>query len=101
MSADKSKNSNSGNSKIKNKVVAAKTKDVKKAAPKKPAAAKKGKKDAVAKPLPKAYVSQTAIPFKAANDVNSFTGRKRIRRSFGKITEVADMPNLIEVQRQS
>ncbi len=39
--------------------------------------------------------------FKPANDVNSFTGRKRVRRSFGKIREVAEMPNLIEVQRQS
>ncbi|MDJ0896521.1 MAG: DNA-directed RNA polymerase subunit beta [Alphaproteobacteria bacterium] len=31
----------------------------------------------------------------------SFTGRKRIRRDFGRITEVAAMPNLIEVQRKS
>ena len=31
----------------------------------------------------------------------SFTGRKRIRKSFGRIPEVAEMPNLIEVQRQS
>src|ERR1700682_4033699 len=31
----------------------------------------------------------------------SFTGRKRIRRSFGRIPEVAPMPNLIEVQRSS
>jgi DNA-directed RNA polymerase subunit beta len=29
----------------------------------------------------------------------SFTGRKRIRKSFGRIPEVAPMPNLIEVQR--
>ena len=36
-----------------------------------------------------------------ANDINSFTGRKRVRRSFGKIREVATMPNLIEVQRDS
>ncbi len=36
-----------------------------------------------------------------ANDVDSYTGRKRVRRSFGKIREVAQMPNLIEVQRQS
>ena len=28
-------------------------------------------------------------------------GRKRIRRMFGKIREVADMPNLIEVQKSS
>ncbi len=31
----------------------------------------------------------------------SFTGRKRIRKNFGHIVEVAKMPNLIEVQRQS
>ena len=31
----------------------------------------------------------------------SFTGRKRIRKSFGRIPEVAQMPNLIEVQRSS
>ncbi len=33
--------------------------------------------------------------------VDSFTGRKRIRRSFGKIREVTQMPNLIEVQKNS
>jgi DNA-directed RNA polymerase subunit beta len=31
----------------------------------------------------------------------SFTGRKRIRKSFGHIPEVARMPNLIEVQKTS
>ena len=31
----------------------------------------------------------------------SFTGRKRIRKSFGSIPEVARMPNLIEVQKTS
>lgn len=31
----------------------------------------------------------------------SFTGRKRFRRSFGKIREVAPMPNLIALQKQS
>ena len=31
----------------------------------------------------------------------SFTGRKRIRKSFGRIPEVTAMPNLIEVQRSS
>ncbi|TWB09529.1 DNA-directed RNA polymerase subunit beta [Nitrospirillum amazonense] len=31
----------------------------------------------------------------------SFTGRKRIRKSFGRIPEVTRMPNLIEVQRSS
>ena len=29
----------------------------------------------------------------------SFTGRKRIRKSFGRLPEVAPMPNLIDVQR--
>ncbi len=31
----------------------------------------------------------------------SFTGRKRVRKSFGRIQEVATMPNLIEVQKLS
>ncbi len=31
----------------------------------------------------------------------TFTGRKRVRKSFGKIEEVAEMPNLIEVQKAS
>ncbi len=31
----------------------------------------------------------------------SFTGRKRVRKDFGSISEVSQMPNLIEVQRQS
>ncbi|MDE0943890.1 MAG: DNA-directed RNA polymerase subunit beta [Alphaproteobacteria bacterium] len=31
----------------------------------------------------------------------TFTGRKRIRKSFGRIAEVAQMPNLIEVQKSS
>src|SRR6187549_1502569 len=31
----------------------------------------------------------------------TFTGRKRIRKFFGKIQEVAEMPNLIEVQKAS
>src|SRR6201990_2149431 len=31
----------------------------------------------------------------------SFTGRKRLRKTFGKIAEIAQMPNLIEVQRTS
>jgi DNA-directed RNA polymerase subunit beta len=47
------------------------------------------------------YVVEKPIVFKPANDVDSFTGRKRVRRSFGKIREVAQMPNLIEVQRHS
>ena len=35
------------------------------------------------------------------NDSKSYTGRKRIRRTFGKIPEVCEMPNLIEVQKNS
>jgi len=31
----------------------------------------------------------------------SFTGKKRIRKSFGRLPEVAPMPNLIDVQRES
>src|ERR1700694_5682715 len=31
----------------------------------------------------------------------TFTGRKRIRKFFGHIREVAEMPNLIEVQKAS
>ena len=31
----------------------------------------------------------------------TFTGRKRVRKYFGKIHEVAEMPNLIEVQKAS
>jgi DNA-directed RNA polymerase subunit beta len=31
----------------------------------------------------------------------SFTGKKRIRKTFGRLPEVATMPNLIEVQRSS
>ena len=31
----------------------------------------------------------------------SFTGRRRIRKSFGRIPEVTEMPNLIEVQKTS
>jgi len=32
---------------------------------------------------------------------SSFTSRKRIRKSFGRLPEVAEMPNLIDVQRAS
>jgi len=34
-------------------------------------------------------------------DIQSFTGRKKVRRSFGKIREVIEMPNLINVQTNS
>ncbi len=33
--------------------------------------------------------------------VLSFTDRKRVRKTFGRIAEVAQLPNLIEVQRES
>ena len=38
---------------------------------------------------------------KEATMAQTFTGRKRVRKSFGKIEEVAEMPNLIEVQKAS
>jgi DNA-directed RNA polymerase subunit beta len=37
----------------------------------------------------------------AVSTARSFTGRKRIRKTFGRIPEVIEMPNLIEVQRSS
>ncbi|MEM6780856.1 MAG: hypothetical protein AAF569_03235, partial [Pseudomonadota bacterium] len=58
------------------------------------AAPKKGKKIS-------AKDVENLAPVRAANDVESFTGRKRVRRFFSKIHEVTDMPNLIEVQRDS
>src|SRR3569832_584038 len=33
--------------------------------------------------------------------VQTFTGRKRVRKFFGSIKEVAEIPNLIEVQKAS
>ena len=33
------------------------------------------------------------------NPSKTFTGRKKIRKSFGRIPEIAEMPNLIEVQK--
>src|SRR5438105_11632007 len=38
---------------------------------------------------------------KGATMAQSFTGKKRIRKSFGRIPEAVRMPNLIEVQRSS
>ncbi len=35
------------------------------------------------------------------NPSKTFTGRKKIRKSFGTIDEIAEMPNLIEIQRRS
>jgi len=37
----------------------------------------------------------------AHNNAQTFTGRKRVRKFFGHIREVAEMPNLIEVQKAS
>ena len=33
--------------------------------------------------------------------VQTFTGRKRVRKVFGHVKEVGEMPNLIEVQKAS
>src|SRR6202040_1116980 len=38
---------------------------------------------------------------KEATMAQKFTGRKRVPKFFGKIQEVAEMPNLIEVQKAS
>src|ERR1700689_684672 len=46
-------------------------------------------------------MASTAAASIGVNLGKSFTGRKKIRRSFGRIPEVAEMPNLIEVQRRS
>ena len=43
----------------------------------------------------------TSTSNNALNYVMSNTEKMRVRRSFGKIREVAQMPNLIEVQRNS
>ncbi len=50
---------------------------------------------------PKKKTKQSDQVTLAGNLVESYTGRKRVRRSFGRIREVAAMPNLIEVQRNS
>ena len=36
-----------------------------------------------------------------AQNVSTLDSRKRVRRSFGQLSEVVTMPNLIEVQRSS
>src|SRR5580698_9572592 len=46
-------------------------------------------------------MASTAAASIGVNLSKSFTGRKKVRRSFGRIPEVAEMPNLIEVQRLS
>lgn len=48
-----------------------------------------------------AKAKKSSNKFTQANSIESFTGRKRVRRSFGQIDEVAQMPNLIELQRDS
>ena len=68
----------------------------------KPSKAKSKAAKAEAKPLVRAKSRRPDTRnLPPANNVESFTGRKRIRRSFGRIEEVAQMPNLIEVQRNS
>ena len=42
-------------------------------------------------PLKKKAKRMAKPPVRSADDVNSFTGRKRVRRSFGKIREVAQI----------
>jgi len=42
-----------------------------------------------------------ATQMKPPQGVKSFNSRRRIRKSFGQIGEVVQMPNLIEVQRES
>ena len=51
--------------------------------------------------MKKTATAKKSISLNPSAIVESFTGRKRIRRSFGKIREVAAMPNLIEVQKDS
>jgi DNA-directed RNA polymerase subunit beta len=36
-----------------------------------------------------------------AQQTSTSNGHKRLRKMFGRIHEVAEMPNLIEVQKQS
>ena len=49
----------------------------------------------------KAIDSVTARPHKKAGDIGGGTAKRRIRKVFGNIHEVVQMPNLIEVQRES
>src|SRR5688572_14532400 len=63
--------------------------------------AKTSKSKAAPRIAPKKKARSSRPPVRSADIVASFTGRKRVRRSFGKIREVAEMPNLIEVQRDS
>ncbi len=45
--------------------------------------------------------AQASKSKKPARFSQSYTGRKRVRRSFGRIEEICEMPNLIEVQKES
>ena len=36
-----------------------------------------------------------------SSSIKSFTSKRKIRRSFSKIKQIVEMPNLIEVQRES
>ncbi len=49
----------------------------------------------------RAMTAKKDTTYNPSDIVDSFTGRKRIRRSFGKIREVTQMPNLIEIQKNS
>ena len=74
-----------------------------------------GRKSAGSRPVPRCgeRCTRAAGVFVAADerwargravyerDYRSFTGRKRVRHNFGRIPEVAPMPNLIDVQRAS
>src|SRR5450631_2437370 len=51
--------------------------------------------------LRKSLFTRGARSDMAHNMAQTFTGRKRIRKFFGHIREVAEMPNLIEVQKAS
>src|SRR5690242_4679396 len=88
------------------------SKAAKEAPEKVPAKAAKAPEKATAKaaPAPAKAAHPGAVPVPKssavmaegdAHIVKSFTGRKRIRKNFGRIPEVTRMPNLIEVQRSS
>src|SRR5450631_2528960 len=51
--------------------------------------------------LRKSLFTRGARSDMAHNMAQTFTGRKRIRKFFGHIREIAEMPNLIEVQKAS
>jgi DNA-directed RNA polymerase subunit beta len=66
--------------------------------------AAKSKSSAKSKPVVKGKTlgkQEKLAAMPVANAIDSYTGKKRVRRNFGRIHEVAQMPNLIEVQSQS